>query len=189
MIISRRQAVGIVSAICIICGVFRLCSFNDAVETRKTKLVKQESLSLRNSLKVGDYKNCLANLNGFEQALIQAAGESKIDPMLILAVMTVESDCSLGTISSRGAVGLMQIMPSTAISVGNYNAHSPKDNIRAGAKYLRELKDRFGPDLSLTLAAYNAGPTAVRKYKGVPPYKETQNYVRKVLKVYQGYKL
>jgi soluble lytic murein transglycosylase-like protein len=136
-----------------------------------------------------DYAGCLANLNGLEKALIEAAIESKIDPKLLLAVMKVESGCATDSLSPRGAVGLMQILPSTASSLGKLNAHQPSENIRAGAKYLRELKNQFGPDLQLTLAAYNAGPTAVRKYKGIPPYKETRNYVAKVMKVYEGYKL
>jgi len=187
MVISQRQVFLVVAVLCILAGVFRLYPSNSAlVPANKTRIAKSSSINKQSRI---DYNNCLSNLNGLEQALIQAAIESKIDPKLLLAVMTVESECSLDSISSRGAVGLMQILPSTAKGLGKFNAHYPKDNIRAGAMYLRELKDRFGPDLSLTLAAYNAGPTAVRKYGGIPPYRETKKYVAKVLEVYQGYKL
>ena len=187
MIISQKQAFLFVAALCVFCGSFRLLerdesSFQVAPFKKPRSLVTKDKSAF-------DYQNCLANLNGLEKALIQAAIESRIDPKLLLAVMTVESDCSLDSISARGAVGLMQILPSTASGLGKYNAHYPEDNIRAGAKYLRELKDRFGPDLALTLAAYNAGPATVRRYRGVPPYKETRNYVAKVLKVYSGSKL
>lgn len=187
MLISERKYLIFIAAVVIICGCFRIISDDSpALSNSKTEIVKGKN---KNSKSTVDYSECLANLNGLEQALIEAAIESKIDPKLLLAVMTVESECIRASTSSRGAVGLMQILPSTARGLGEFNAHYPEDNIRAGARYLRELKDRFGQDLSLTLAAYNAGPTAVKKYGGVPPYRETKNYVRKVLKVYSSYKL
>jgi len=118
---------------------------------------------------------------------MESAIESRIDPFLLLAVMKVESGCVHTSTSRKGAVGLMQILPSTAKTVGHTNAHLPAENIRAGAKYLRVLKDRFGSNLELTLAAYNAGPAAVSKYRGVPPYRETKKYVQSVMKLYRAY--
>jgi soluble lytic murein transglycosylase-like protein len=187
MVISQKQAFLTLAAACVFSGFFKLDFFQEQVSTvEKIKIASFHSSKEKQAI---DYAGCLSNLTGLEHALFQAASESRIDPKLLMAVMTVESECTQGPSSAKGAVGLMQILPSTAKSLGEFNAHRPKDNIRAGAKYLRELKDKFGEDLSLTLAAYNAGPTAVRRYRGVPPYKETRNYVAKVLKVYSGYKL
>lgn len=186
MLMSDRQYFGLLIVICFVCGCFYISSDKQLSQVNHQRIVtKVEKKSPVGSV---DYNECLANLNGLEQALIRAAIESNIDPKLLLAVMTVESECSLASTSNRGAVGLMQILPSTAKGMGQFNPYYPEDNIRAGAKYLRELKDRFGPDWSVTLAAYNAGPTAVKKYGGVPPYRETENYVKKVLEVYSSYK-
>ena len=125
---------------------------------------------------------CVGN---FEHDLLQSALDAKIDPKLLLAVIHVESKCNLRAHSSSGAVGYVQILPSTAKFVGVNNPANARENIKAGARYLRVLQDQFKSNIRLSLAAYNAGPGAVRKYKGVPPFTETQAYVRKVLKVYR----
>jgi len=193
MNVSQRQLFFVIALVFVLCGVERLFVTESFTAHKQANTHTGSGLHrgvLNRAVKAqNDYSDCLGNLVGFEQALFQAATESRIDPKLLLAVMTVESECIISATSTKGAVGLMQILPSTARSVGEFNANQPKDNIRAGAKYLRELNNQFGSDLSLTLAAYNAGPTAVRKYRGVPPYRETKNYVNKVLKVYHGYKL
>jgi soluble lytic murein transglycosylase-like protein len=124
---------------------------------------------------------CVGNLEG---ELVHTAIESKLDPKLLLAVIHVESGCNASARSSRGAVGLMQILPSTAKAVGVDDATTVKGNIQAGARYLRTLQDQFKSDIRLSLAAYNAGPAAVKKYGGIPPFRETQQYVRAILKVY-----
>ena len=85
-------------------------------------------------------------------------------------------------------MGLMQLMPATAQGLGVTNAYDAEQNIEGGTKYLKGLMDRFGNDKSLALAAYNAGPNAVKKYGGIPPYAEIQNYVKKVLSKYETYK-
>lgn len=111
----------------------------------------------------------------------------QVDPALIKAVIRVESDFDSGAVSSAGAQGLMQIMPKTAESLKLKNPFDPEENIRGGTRYLRFLLDRFDQDLPLVLAAYNAGPESVIRHGGIPPYKETAAYIRKVLHFYERY--
>lgn len=112
----------------------------------------------------------------------QIASETyQIPENLLKAVAKAESDFNPTAVSHCGAQGIMQLMPSTARALGVTNAFDPAQNIMGGAKYLRQMLDTFNGDVSKALAAYNAGPNAVRKYGGIPPYRETQNYVTKVL--------
>ena len=106
---------------------------------------------------------------------------------LIKAIITVESCFDRYAVSRVGAKGLMQLMPATADSMGVYNIFNAKDNIRGGTRYFRQMLEEFEFDVELALAAYNAGPNAVKKYNGIPPYDETQNYVKKVIKYYYSY--
>jgi soluble lytic murein transglycosylase-like protein len=114
----------------------------------------------------------------------RAASYYQLPPELIWAVIKVESDFRDHVISGAGARGLMQLMPRTAKAIGLKDPLDPEQNILGGAYYLRSLANRFGGDLSITLAAYNAGPTAVSRHGGIPPYPETEKYVRKVLWYY-----
>ncbi|GMA60001.1 lytic transglycosylase domain-containing protein [Alicyclobacillus fastidiosus] len=111
-----------------------------------------------------------------------AAAKYDLPSSLLSAVIQQESGFNPNALSSSGAQGLMQLMPSTAASLGVTNAFDPAQNIDAGAGYLRQLLNQFGGSVPLALAAYNAGPAAVAKYQGVPPYQETQNYVQNILK-------
>jgi soluble lytic murein transglycosylase-like protein len=109
----------------------------------------------------------------------------KVDSRLVAAVIWVESSGDPNAVSRKGAKGLMQLMPDTARKLGVDDVLDPGQNVDGGVRYLREQLDRHG-DLSLALAAYNAGPTAVARHGGVPPYPETKKYIRRVLEVYRN---
>jgi len=113
-----------------------------------------------------------------------AAQNHGVDADLIVSVITAESKFNPKAISRKNARGLMQLLPGTATRLGVRNIFDPQENIEAGAKYLRELLDRYDNNLILTLAAYNAGPQRIDQFKTVPPYRETISYVRRVQKTY-----
>ena len=119
-------------------------------------------------------------------AIAEAAQHHQVDPALVRAVMTAESGGNPQATSPVGAMGLMQLMPGTAKALGVQNAYDPRENLEGGAKYLSELTAKYG--LEKGVAAYNAGPGAVEKHGGVPPYPETQHYVKKVLSLYNEFK-
>lgn len=118
----------------------------------------------------------------------EASQQYGIDPKLVQAVIRVESNFDPQALSPKGAQGLMQLMPQTARELQVFDPFSPRDNIVGGARYLRHLLDLFNQDVSLALAAYNAGPEKVNLYRGIPPYVETRTYVQKVLQVYSRLK-
>jgi hypothetical protein len=117
----------------------------------------------------------------YDNLITQHAEARGLRPDLVRAVVQVESGYNARAVSSKGALGLMQLMPSTAAELGVRSPFDPEENIRGGTLYLRQLLDRFGGNEELALAAYNAGPSAVDRYGNhVPPYAETQDYVRRV---------
>lgn len=123
------------------------------------------------------------------EALIQEAAQVyQIPVAFIRAVMKVESNFNPRVVSKTGAMGLMQLMPKTAAAMGVSDPFDPRQNVLGGARYLRLLANRFNGDLVLTIAAYNAGEGAVDKYSGIPPYTETQRYVRRVLTHYYRFR-
>ena len=116
----------------------------------------------------------------------RTAREHGIEPGLIKAIIRVESNFNPGAVSRKGAQGLMQLMPATAANHAVADAFDPGQNVAGGVRYLRKLLDLFGGDQRLALAAYNAGENAVLRYHGVPPYRETQQYVRTVLALHRS---
>ncbi|MEM9192808.1 MAG: lytic transglycosylase domain-containing protein [Myxococcota bacterium] len=118
----------------------------------------------------------------------EAARLYQLPEPFIRAVMKVESDFTPDVVSHAGAMGLMQLMPRTAASMGVRDPFDPRQNIMGGSRYLRVLANKFNGDLVLTIAAYNAGEGAVIRHRGVPPYAETRRYVQRVLRHYYGYR-
>ena len=124
----------------------------------------------------------------FEHIIKRAATTHQVDPDLIKAIIMAESRYNPKAVSKRGARGLMQLMPVTAKSLGVEDSFDPEDNINGGVMYFKKMLDRFDGDIELALAAYNAGSRYVRKYGGVPPFRQTKTYIKKVFKYHRRYK-
>lgn len=128
----------------------------------------------------------LARSAQYDPIIEKEAASNLVAPDLLRAVIIVESGFNARAVSRKGAVGLMQLMPETARRYGASNRYDPEQNVQTGARHLKSLIDRYGKDLKLALAAYNAGEKAVERYgRRVPPYKETEAYVPRVLQVYR----
>lgn len=123
----------------------------------------------------------------YDRLIIRTAHEHALDPALVKAVMHVESAFNPYATSKKGASGLMQLMPKTAAKYGVTDIYDPVQNVSAGVQYLKHLMDRYNNKHKLVLAAYNAGPRAVARYKGIPPYRETRKYVKRVMKFKRRY--
>lgn len=119
-------------------------------------------------------------IHSFDAQIQKSAAEYDVDPALVYAVIECESAGNPHAVSSKGAKGLMQLMDATARELGVSNSFDPAQNVRGGVRYLRQMLDRFDGNTQLALAAYNAGPGAVERYQGVPPFKETENYVQRI---------
>ena len=129
----------------------------------------------------------LARSRAFDPYIESASREAQVQPQLVRAIIVVESAFNPKAVSKKGAVGLMQVLPKTARRYGVTNAYDPEQNIIAGTRYLRDLIARYGNNLELVLAAYNAGADAVERYgKQIPPFSETRNYVPAVLSIYRA---
>jgi len=121
-----------------------------------------------------------------DESIVMAAARHNVDPNLVRAVIKVESNFNSNAVSRKGAMGLMQLMPSTARQLNVKNPFDPEQNVDAGVRHLKQLLENYNGDVNLTLAAYNAGSGAVARSAGVPRYAETQNYVRRITNLYYG---
>jgi Transglycosylase SLT domain len=127
-----------------------------------------------------------ASQEEIDASIVMAAARHNVDPNLVRAVVKVESNFNSNAVSRKGAMGLMQLMPSTARSLNVKNPFDPEQNVDAGVRHLKQLLENYGGDVNLTLAAYNAGSGAVARSAGIPRYAETQNYVRRITNLYYG---
>ena len=142
----------------------------------------KEAIELKSKI---DLKSQSTNIDELVQTFSDKYG---IDGDFIKAIIKQESGFNPNATSKKGAMGLMQLMPKTAESLGVLDAYNPSQNIEGGVKYLKTLLDKYNNNHELALAAYNAGPTAVQKYGGIPPYKETRNYVNSIMSTYNKVK-
>lgn len=159
--------------------------FTDVPDNNRYRLLV---LSPNERTQSGDHYDAalLARATRYDSIIEKAAQSNAVEPNLLRAVIVVESGFNSQAISKRGAIGLMQLMPATASRFGVSNPFDPRENVHAGARYLKFLIDRFGHDIRLALAAYNAGEEAVDRNGGqIPPFSETMAYVPKVLKIYR----
>lgn len=176
----------------------KLKEYNASLVSTKTKLVSELSSlkeATNNIPAIYKYTKNPYSLIGriklktkWAKYIQQAAAETGLEPHFIEALIIHESGAKVDAKSHCGAVGLTQLMPGTAKRFGCFNRYDPQSNILAGSKYLAWLMQRYNGNKKLALAAYNSGEGAVDKYKGIPPYKETQKYVPSVLAHYNSYK-
>lgn len=148
---------------------------NNGISTSTTEAEVADVSATNSTEKTGSVSGKFADI------IQAAAAKYDVDADLIKAVIKAESNFNANAVSSCGALGLMQLMPATAESLGVEDPLDPQQNIFGGTKFLHRLLDKYNNNISLALAAYNAGPGAVDKYGGIPPYSETQTYVNRVL--------
>ena len=126
--------------------------------------------------------------HSFYPIILQAASKYKVDPALVKAIIKAESGYNPMAVSRKGAMGLMQLMPGTAKDLGVEDSFNPESNINAGVKYFKQLLTQFNGNVEFALAAYNAGSRRVRQHQGIPPFKATRCYIKKVFEYYYHYK-
>src|SRR5712675_945984 len=149
-------------------------------------LGRESTQSATARIVAANFRGPAANPQDIDSAIAQAAARHNVDPNLVRAVVKVESNFNPNAVSRKGAMGLMQLMPSTARQLHVKNPFDPEQNVDAGVRHLKHLLESYGGDVNLTLAAYNAGSGAVARSSGVPRYAETQNYVRRITSLYYG---
>ena len=154
-------------------GVIHLTNVPTESGVKYVLLMREKRILL--DRKLGD------NISQYDDLIIKASEKHKIEPALIKAIIKAESNFNHRAVSRKGARGLMQLMPATASSLQVQDSFHPENNIEGGVKYLRYLLNYFNGNLPLALAAYNAGENTVIRHRGVPPYRETQVYIQRVL--------
>jgi soluble lytic murein transglycosylase-like protein len=146
----------------------------------------ESSQSATAKIVAANFRGAVSSPMDVDSAIAEAAARHNVDPNLVRAVVKVESNFNPNAVSRKGAMGLMQLMPSTAKQLKVKNPFDPEQNMDAGVRHLKQLLESYGGDVRLTLAAYNAGAGAVARSSGVPHYAETQNYVRRITNLYYG---
>lgn len=149
----------------------------DTLKGKIEELAPQETI--REKIDQGKVKN-------IDEIISSISRKYEVDENFVRAIIKQESGFNPNATSKKGAMGLMQLMPKTAKGLGVLDAYNPEQNVEGGVKYIKSLMTKYDGDKKIALAAYNAGPTAVNRYGGIPPYKETQNYVNKVMAIYEN---
>ena len=147
---------------------------------------RESNQSATAKIVAANFRGPAATAGDIDSAIEQAAARHNVDPNLVRAVVKVESNFNPNALSRKGAMGLMQLMPSTARQLKVENPFDPEQNVDAGVRHLKQLLESYGGDIKLTLAAYNAGAGAVARSSGVPHFAETQNYVRRITNLYNA---
>jgi hypothetical protein len=160
--------------------------YTDAPMGKKTVRIIKEQQGRAKPVKADEGATSSVTSQDYNGYVKQAAAKYEIEPDLIHAVIKTESNGNHRAVSKKGAMGLMQLMPSTAYDMNVVNPFNPEENIEGGTKYLKQLLEKFNGDLTLALAAYNAGPKTVEKYGNVPPISETRQYVKKIISLFKG---
>ncbi len=143
-------------------------------------------VAIRKPRRASEPRSSAPQYVGYDGLILLTALEHGVSPALVKAVIAAESLFDTDAVSRKGAQGLMQLMPTTALALGVEDPFSADQNVRGGVRYQREMLDRYG-DMGRALAAYNAGPSAVDRYRGIPPYPETRAYVQRVMTYYRDY--
>ena len=158
-------------------------SFKKALNTAMSENEKAESkeAKLPEITSISSFKTTTNALPNFEDIIKEQSAKNGVDENLLKAVIKTESGFNPNARSGAGAMGLMQLMPQTAESLGVLDPYNPEQNVEGGTKYLKKLLSKYDGNKEMALAAYNAGPGTVDRYGGIPPYRETQNYVKNVL--------
>jgi soluble lytic murein transglycosylase-like protein len=157
-----------------------------AAEEVNQYLGRESNKSANSKIVAANSRGMIATAADIDAAIEQAAARHNVDPNLVRAVVKVESNFNPNAVSRKGAMGLMQLMPATARQLNVKNPFDPEQNVDAGVRHLKQLLESYGGDIKLSLAAYNAGAGAVARSSGVPHFAETQNYVRRITKLYYG---
>jgi hypothetical protein len=191
----QQAAIGLITT-----GIMGISSLSVSVSTTAAEIYQliepNGSISLTNVPSDSRYRKIEIESSRFHTTLSEQelepvirrhSSRHQLHPALIRAVIKAESDFDPRAVSRSGAIGLMQLMPQTAVRLDVRDMYDPDDNVGGGTKYLRQLLDRFHGNLPLALAAYNAGENAVDRYQALPPFDETRQYVRKVLRYYRTF--